>query len=93
MYDLLKDVLPDDDGCVVHEVSYEHRDASCRGRLFAKGRKIHFKDDKYPRTSTLQGMHSDLRPRLVGKFAHDIDCENSEIRLVCCLALQLGLES
>lgn len=94
LYDLLKDVLADENGYVVHEVMYEHRDTSYRGRLFAKGRKIHFKSaDRYPRTSTLQGMHSDLRPLLVGKFAHDIDCENSEIRLVCSLASQLGLEA
>jgi hypothetical protein len=38
-------------------------------------------------------MHSDLRASLVGKFGHDIDCENSEVRLICSLASQLGLES
>lgn len=92
LYGFLKDLSPDKDGCVIHEVIYEHRDASCRGRLFAKGRKIECLDYKYPRTSTLQGMHSDLRAALVGKFAHDIDCENSEFRLVCSLASQLGLE-
>jgi hypothetical protein len=36
----LKDLVPDKNGCVVHEVVYEHRDASLRGRLFAKGRSV-----------------------------------------------------
>lgn len=89
---LIRNLPSDDNGFVVHEVLYEHRDPSCRGRLFAIGGKIKVLDDKYPRTATLQGMHSDLRASLVGKFAHDIDCENSECRLVCSLASQLGLE-
>lgn len=81
-----------EDGCVVYQVDYEHRDPSGRGRLFAIGDQIHMSDDKYPRTATLQGMPSDLRAALVGKFAHDIDCENSEVRLICSLANQLNLK-
>ena len=92
LYDMLKDLPPDEAGCVVHQVDYEHRDASYRGRLFAKGRTIKVSDCKYPRSATLQGMHSDLRAPLVGKFAHDIDCENSEVRLLCSLAKQMDFE-
>lgn len=44
------------------------------------------------RTATLQRIPSDLRSPLVGVFSHDIDCENSEVRLICSLASHLGLE-
>jgi len=81
----------DDNGCVLYEVEYEHKDSSGRGRLFAIGESISISDDKYPRTANLQGMQKDLRVALVGGFAHDIDCENSEIYLLCFLANQLGL--
>jgi hypothetical protein len=92
IYSSLKDLVRDESGCVVHEVEYEHRDPSCRGRLFAIGQQVKvLSNDKYPRTATLQGMHSDLRAPLVGEFAHDIDCENSEVRLVCSLSTQLDL--
>ena len=80
-----------DNNCVTYEVEYEHRDLSGRGRLFAKGETVKVSHDDYPRTATLQGMQSDLREALVGKFAHDIDCANSEVRLICSLANQLGL--
>ena len=91
LYALLKDLPASDDGCVVHEVKYQHKDPSRRGRLFAIGNMVKLETSKYPRTTTLQGMHSDLRAPLVGAFAHDIDCENSEIRLLCSLAAQLSL--
>jgi hypothetical protein len=74
----------DDNGCVVYEVEYEHKDSSGRGRLFAIGESISISDDKYPRTANLQGMQKDLRVALVGGF------ENSEIHLLCSLANQLG---
>ena len=93
LYDMLKDFPADNDGCVVHEVEYEQRDPSFRGRLFAKGKVVKVEGDIYPRSATLQGMHKDLRAALVGKFAHDIDCENSEVRLICSLAAQHNLES
>jgi hypothetical protein len=38
----------DDNGCVVYEVEYEHKDSSGRGRLFAIGESISISDDKYP---------------------------------------------
>jgi len=79
-------------GCVVHEVRYEHRDSASRGRLYAIGAKVNVLGEKHVRTATLQGMPSDLRSPLVGAFSHDIDCENSEVRLICSLASQLGLE-
>lgn len=81
----------DENGCVTYEVEYEHRDTSGRGRLFAIGETVKIDGFVYPRNTTLQGMHSDLRTALVGDFAHDIDCENSEIRLLCSLTKQLGI--
>ena len=88
---MLKDLVPDNDGCVEHEVNYQHKSASYRGRLFAIGEEVRVKDEKFPRTATLQGMANDLRSPLVGAFAHDIDCANSEFQLICSLANQLGL--
>jgi len=49
----------DDNGCVLYEVEYEHKDSSGRGRLFAIGESISISDDKYPRTANLQGMQKD----------------------------------
>jgi 8-oxo-dGTP pyrophosphatase MutT (NUDIX family) len=43
-----------------------------------------------PRTATLQGGHSDTRTVCCGARAHDIDCENSDYRLICSLATQTG---
>jgi hypothetical protein len=80
----------DDNGRVVYEVEYDYKDSSGRGRLFAIGESISISDDEYPGTANLQGMQKDLRVALVGGFAHDIDCENSEICLLCSLANQLG---
>ena len=82
----------DTNGCVVYEVHYEHRDNAGRGRLFAIGENVKICDSKYPRTATLQGMQSDLRAALVGNFAHDIDCANSVVRLICSLAQELGMK-
>jgi hypothetical protein len=82
----------DESGCVSYVVHYQHRDCSHRGRLFAVGNSVKSMCGKFPRTTTLQGMHSDLRAPLVGAFAHDIDCVNSEIRLLCSLAEQLKVQ-
>ena len=90
--ELTAELVADPDGYVIHEVEYEHKDPSFRGRLFAKGKAVNLTDDKYPRTATLQSMHKDLRNKLVGAFAHDVDCENSEYRLICSLATQMHLE-
>ena len=92
LYELTKHLVEDKHGCVIHEVTYEHKDPSFRGRLFAKGLTVPDTDDKYPRTATLQSMPKDLRNPLVGSIAHDIDCENSEYRLICSLAAQMQLE-
>jgi len=89
----LKGTSGDSSGCVIHEVQYEHRDSASRGRLFAIGSKVKITGEKYARTTTLQGMPSELRCPLVGSFAYDVDCENSEVRLMCSLAAQLGFES
>jgi hypothetical protein len=93
LFDSLKTTTPNAHGGVEYEVEYQHKDIAYRGRLFANGTQITLPDKKYPRTTTLQGIHSDLRATLVGEFAHDIDCENSEVRLLCSLASQMGLES
>lgn len=89
---LTQELVEDAQGHVVHEVMYEQNKPSFRGRLFAKGTTIHVTDDKYPRKATLQSMHKELRNALVGGFAYDVDCENSEYRLICSLASQLNLE-
>ena len=90
--ELTQELVEDSQGHVVHEVMYEQNKPSFRGRLFAKGATIRVTDDKYPRTATLQSMHKELRNALVGSFAYDVDCENSEYRLICSLASQLSLE-
>lgn len=92
LFEFLKGSVPDPNGFVTHEVEYEHRDPSSRGRLFAVGKQVKVFEDTFPRTTTLQGMPSDLRAPLVGAFGHDIDCENSDTRILCSLAMQLGLE-
>lgn len=93
MYDFLKGQPVDENGCLVHEVQYRHKDVSCRGRLFALGRSVRVLEEKFPRTLTLQAVQAELRKPLAGAFAHEIDCENSDIRIVCSLAKQLGLEA
>ena len=45
-----------------------------------------------PRTATLQGGHSDLRPICCGGKAYDADCENGDYRLLCSLGTQTGNE-
>jgi predicted PhzF superfamily epimerase YddE/YHI9 len=52
LYDLLKDLVRDNSGCVLHEVEYEHKDPSYRGRLFATGQQVKIINGKYPRTAT-----------------------------------------
>ena len=81
LLDLLTPLPVDGTGCVVHEVMYEHKDPAWRGRLFAVGEQV---QAETVRTVTLQGMPRDLRPPLAGAFAHDIDCENSEVRFYHC---------
>ena len=90
----LQDLPRDDHDCVVHVVEYEHLDASYRGRLFAKGVNTGKANTNglYPASvATLQTLDRDLHGPLVGKFAHYVDCENSEVRIICSLATQLDL--
>jgi len=63
-----------------------------KGRLYAEGIKVGSDHRNHPRTTTLQGMHKDLRAPLVGSFAHDIDCVNSEVNLLCSLAIKLNMK-
>lgn len=87
----------DERGRALYGVTYRHKDAAYRGRLHADGHEIGPAANPLApwsqRKTNLQGMYKDLRAPLVGEFAHDIDCENSEFRLVRSLARQLGLEA
>lgn len=93
LFEYVKGQPLDVDGFLVHEVQYRHKDIASRGRLFALGRQVHVIQEIFPRTLTLQGVHAELRVALAGAFGHDIDCENSDIRLLCSLANQMGHES
>ena len=72
---------PDVDGRVGFSIEYEQKGVG--GRRYAKGELLPKKHGDYrPRSATLQGMYNDLRPVLVGKRGHDIDCENGDFRLI-----------
>ena len=91
LYEHVKSLPMDDNGCVTYEVRYSHKNFACRGRLFANGRSVLALPGKFPRTATIQGMHAELHAPLTGAFAHHIDCQNSDVRLLCSLADQLAL--
>jgi hypothetical protein len=89
---VLKEYPITDEGFVIHEVAYEHRDEFCRGALFAVGKKdIPLDESRYPRNTTLQAVQSELLPILCGSFAHLVEIENSVARILCSLAQHLGL--
>jgi hypothetical protein len=90
LLDHMVTVPMDPNGCAVQLVNYRHKDAACRGRLFASGRHVY--EDQCPRVLALQGLLRELREKVVGAFAHDFDCENSETRILCSLAAQMGIE-
>jgi hypothetical protein len=90
LYEVLKQVPMDPNGCVVHQVQYRSKDPSGRGRLFAIGRPVRVLGWKFPRTLTLQGIQPEWHATLTGAFGHYVDCENSDVRLVCSLAQQIG---
>jgi hypothetical protein len=90
LYEVLKQVPMDPTGCVVHQVQYRSKDPSGRGRLFAIGRPVRVLGWKFPRTLTLQGIQPEWHAPLTGAFGHYVDCENSDVRLVCSLAQQIG---
>lgn len=95
LYEYVKDLPRDqsNQNFVEYEVEYEHKDSSGRGRMFAKGLYAkQMSSESYPRTVTLQGMHKELRAPLIGEFAHDIDCVNCEVALLCSLAMQMNLK-
>lgn len=92
MYEHVKCLPMDDNGCVTYYVQYSHKNFSCRGRLYAIGRSVLVLPGKFPRTATLQGIHAEFRAPLTGAFAHEIDCMNNDIRLLCSLAKQLALD-
>jgi hypothetical protein len=79
LYNKLKEYPADQAGCVVREVCYKQH---CpHGRLCAARAK-----------SSLLTIHHELRATLVGSFAYDVDCASSDVRLLCSLSLQFGLE-
>ena len=82
---MLSGLEPDEQGCVVHEVAYRHKDPSCHQRLFAVGEEIKQEGDKYPRTVTLQGMHSDLRAPLWWAPSHTTSTAPTRSS-ACCVA-------
>lgn len=95
---------PDSDGNMLLEVAYRPRDRQGHGRLFASGISIVMPDIELPggvsrtdggpwkrhRAETIQSMPGQLRRTLCGSFLHDVDCSNSEVRNVCCLARRAG---
>jgi hypothetical protein len=92
LYDFVKSLKMDEKGCVAYECLYSHKNVPCRGRLFAIGRSVRVLYGKYPRSVTVQALHAELRAPLAGAFAHEVDSENSDVRLLCSLAKQLGIE-
>jgi hypothetical protein len=80
LYHKLKEYPADPAGCVVREVCYKQHHPP-HGRLCAVRAK-----------SSLLTTRLELRPTLVGSFAHDVDCANSDVRLLCSLSVQFGLE-
>jgi hypothetical protein len=91
LHNTLKDYPITEDGYVVHEVEYQHKDEFYRGTLFAVGKNVTFEDSRYPRNTTLQAMHSELWPTLCGAFCHHVEIENCMTRILCSVAHHLGL--
>jgi len=91
LYSILKEYPISEDLCVVHEVNYKHRDKFSRGRLFGVGKTVQAVGSRLSRNTTLQSMHPDWRIPLVGAFSYYVDCQNSQVRTLCCLAKQLNL--
>ena len=78
------------DGRLHLRVEYEHKGS--RGRRWAKGEPLPRRPgERRERTATLQSMHSDLRPVLVGQRGHDIDCENGDFRLIASFPAKYGV--
>ena len=93
LFDILKGYPCSQDGALQHQVQYHHFDVGQRGRLFAKGRTVRILNDSFPRSLTLQGIQAELLAPLTGAFCHYVDCENSDIRLLCSLGKQMGIDS
>ena len=73
-------------------VSVEYEQKGIGGRRYANGELLPSKHgDHRPRSVTLQGMFSDLRPVVCGKTAFDIDCENGDFRLIASFPAKYNL--
>ncbi|KAI2506656.1 hypothetical protein MHU86_7757 [Fragilaria crotonensis] len=92
LFNALKDYPVAEDGSVVHEVEYHHKDEFFRGALFAVGKNVVVDARRYPRNTTLQAMPFELLPCLCGAFGHYIEIENSIARILSSVAQQLDLE-
>lgn len=93
LFDILKGFPRNQDGFFQHSVHYRHVDIGQRGRLFATGRSVRRLNHSFPRSLTLQGIQTELLAPLTGAFCRYVDCENSDIRLLCSLGKQIGVES
>lgn len=91
LHNTLKDYPVTEDGYIVHEVEYQHKDEYYRGTLFAVGKCVTFDDNPCPRNTTLQAMYSELWPTLCGAFGHQVEIENFVTRILCSIAQHLGL--
>jgi hypothetical protein len=91
LHNTLKDYPITEDGYVVHEVEYQHKDEFNRGALLAVGKSVTFDDSQCPRNTTLQAMYSELWPTLCGAFGHQVEIENFMTRILCSIAHHLGL--
>lgn len=91
LFTVLKDFPVAEDGSVVREVEYHHKDEFFRGALFAVGKNVVVDASRYPRNTTLQAIQFDLLPCLCGAFGHYIEIENSIARILCSVAQHLDL--
>lgn len=89
LYNALKDYPTDENGCLVYKVKYKQASWSGQRRLYAVGSSL--RTEMHSNLPSLQTMPIGLRAPLVGSFAHDIGCENSQVRVLCSLSLQYNL--
>ena len=91
LFSVLKDYPMAEDGSVVYEVEYHHKDEFFRGALFSVGKEVIVDDSRYPRNTTLQAIQFDLLPCLCGAFGHYVEIENSIAVILCSLARHLDV--
>jgi hypothetical protein len=83
---------PDAEGRRSLRVEYDYKSGGEKaGRRYAKGDWKHFGDAPKLRCLSLQGMPGDLRPKLTGKWLHDIDGVKSDPSIIVNEARMAGL--